>query len=242
MRIHHCAWQDLDWGAHGPIDALITDPPYSNRTEKGARADRVDGYDPCSIDYGSISPDEAQDLARFFAPLVSSWVVIFADHIAWDWHRIAWEDRGWYTFAPVPFIKTNGSPRFTADGPASMAEWIMVARPPGMPKIMKSRRGWYQGANVNQEGGRRRAGHKPAWLLQQVIADYTEPGDLIADPYAGTATIGAAGIGGSRRYVGTEIDAQAHAMARSRLDRIEPHLPGLLAGKQPDLIGGGKAQ
>ena len=221
MTIHHCKWQDLHWDMETPIDALITDPPYR-------------------VDYGSISAEGAHAFARFFAPLVSSWVVIFADHIAWDWHRRAWEACGWYTFAPVPFIKTNGSPRFTGDGPASMAEWIMVARPVGMPEIMKSRRGWYQGAYLNREGGRR-AGHKPAWLLQQVIADYTEPGDLIADPYAGTATIGAAAIGGGRRYVGTEVDAQAHAMARARLDRIEPHLPGLLTGKQPDLIGGGGA-
>ena len=240
MTIHHCKWQDLHWDMETPIDALITDPPYSSRTEKGATARRYDDDDPCRVDYGSISAEGAHAFARFFAPLVSSWVVIFADHIAWDWHRRAWEACGWYTFAPVPFIKTNGSPRFTGDGPASMAEWIMVARPVGMPEIMKSRRGWYQGAYLNREGGRR-AGHKPAWLLQQVIADYTEPGDLIADPYAGTATIGAAAIGGGRRYVGTEVDAQAHAMARARLDRIEPHLPGLLTGKQPDLIGGGGA-
>ena len=235
MTVHHCKWEGFHWDMETPIDALITDPPYSPRTEKGATARRYDDGDPCRVDYGSISSEGAHEFARFFTTLVTSWVVIFADHIAWDWHRRAWEACGWYTFAPVPFIKTNGSPRFTGDGPASMAEWILVARPVGRPTVMKSRRGWYQGANVNQEGGRRRAGHKPAWLLQQVIADYTEPGDLIADPYAGTATIGAAAIGGGRRYVGTEVDAQAHAMGRARLSRVEPHLPGLLAGDQPDL-------
>jgi len=198
MTIHHCKWQDLHWDMEAPIDALITDPPFSPRTAIGMSGRRKDGQASTVCDYGSISAEDAHAFARFFAPLTSSWAVIFSDHIAWDWHRRAWEACGWYTFAPVPFIKTNGSPRFAGDGPASMAEWILVARPVGRPTVMKSRRGWYQGANVNQEGG--------------------------------------------RRYVGTEVDAQAHAMARARLDRVEPHLPGLLTGKQPDLIGGGGAQ
>ena len=239
MRIHHSKYQDLDWRSFGAIDAMITDPPYSKRTETGATADRYDAATACAVDYGSISGRDARELADTFAPLVSSWVVIFADHIAWDWHRSAWEARGWYTFAPIPFIKTNGSPRFAADGPASVTEWILIARPRKRPKVMKSRRGWYQCAAANHEKGRRTAGHKPALLLQQIVADYSEPGDLIVDPFAGTATVGAAAIAGGRRYIGCEVDAQAHALARERLDRIEPHLPGLFIGEQTEISEGG---
>jgi site-specific DNA-methyltransferase (adenine-specific) len=238
MRIHHSKYQDLDWRSFGAIDTMITDPPFSPRTEIGMETGRIDGRASTSCDYGSITVQDADELASVFAPLIASWVVIFADHIAWDWHRAAWEARGWYTFAPIPYVKTNGSPRFAADGPASVTEWILMARPRKRPKVMKSRRGWYQCAKGSHERGRRRAGHKPALLLQQIVADYSEPGDLIVDPFAGTATVGAAAIAGGRRYIGSEVDAQAHALARERIDRIEPHIPGLFAGEQGEIMTG----
>jgi len=51
------------------------------------------------------------------------------------------------------------------------------------------------------------------------LGDLTRPGQLICDPFAGSATVGVAvkQIGGGRRYIGTEIDARHVRAARARI-------------------------
>lgn len=55
------------------------------------------------------------------------------------------------------------------------------------------------------------------WLYW--LGRMTAPGSLVADPFAGSATVGVAvrECGGGRRYLGTEIDRRTAAIARSRL-------------------------
>jgi hypothetical protein len=235
--VHNTPWQQFDWPDN--IAALITDPPYSAKTEEGSRssqgfksADRdkpaYSGAPEKNIDYGHITPADAQALADKFAPIVNCWAVIFCDHIAWQWHRDAWDSHGWYTFAPVPWLKRNGAPRFQGDGPASMTEWIMVARPRGLPDSRFSRSGYYMTSIYRQGGdGRRRAGHKAECELVKLVKDYSEPGDLVCDPFAGTATVGGACIRLGRNYVGTEVDKETHAAGVVRLTEAPRPLPGL---------------
>ena len=223
--VHLSAWQDADWPE--TADALITDPPYAPRTHAGMR-DKSDGEsltNPC--DYDSITEDDAIEFAQFWAPRITQWAVIFGDHTTWRWHADAWKAAGWYVFAAVIYCKTNPGPRFSGDGPTSACEWIMIARPIGRVRVYKSRRGAYVGPTANRDQDRRRAGHKPPWLLQQILSDYTEPGDVICDPFAGSATVGEVAISNLRRYVGSEIDPETHAKALRRIERAKVQ-PGLM--------------
>lgn len=57
----------------------------------------------------------------------------------------------------------------------------------------------------------------PLALLRPVIACATDPGDLVLDPFCGSATTGAACLGLGRRFVGVEKQAKFHELAELRL-------------------------
>ena len=232
------AWQSQEWPN---AEALITDPPYSQKTHGGARSQAGPfGALSASVDYASITAEDAEELAARFAPLVSQWAVIFCDHIAWNWHACAWRGAGWYVFAPVAWVKPNAAPRFQGDGPASSVEYLMIARPKHTPKKRASRPGHYLAPIPHAPRGRTRGpGHKDPIQLRRLVDGYTDPGDLVLDPYGGTATMGAAALGAGRFYEGSEVDHDLWLAGGERLRCVPPVLPGLdLAPTvQRDLFG-----
>jgi DNA modification methylase len=61
------------------------------------------------------------------------------------------------------------------------------------------------------------AGAKPVWLMQALVAAYSEPGDLVVDAYAGSGTTLIAASQMGRRSIGAEMDAGRYALAARRL-------------------------
>ena len=70
-------------------------------------------------------------------------------------------------------------------------------------------------------------GTKDVSGLRAILLDYTRPGDLVVDPFAGTATVGQACVEMGRRYVGAECDPETHAKGLRRLAGVTPPLPGV---------------
>lgn len=228
-------WQDV-FGDVDAVDAVITDPPYSPRTEQGQRSagtkgkgDEPAGYGSASaIHYGSIGPLDVVQLVNAWTPRVRRWIVFFGDHITVPMFlQTVSTINGWITFAPIAWAKTNGCPRFLGDGPSSGVEWIGVARPRRRldPGEKHYRRPYYLGPR-DREGGF--VGRKPEWLMRALVRDYSEPGDLIVDPFAGTGTtLVSASIEG-RRAIGAEVDPTTFAIASRRIERgYTPVLPGM---------------
>lgn len=229
-------WQDQEWPAAA---ALITDPPYSARVHKGSQSHGSKyGQLAAGLEYGSITQDDAQSLADRFCQLAQDWAVIFCDHVGYSWHAAAWSAVGWYVFAPVAWVKPNAPPRFQGDGPQSAVEYLMIARPKRRPKRIGSRPGYYlapvPGSDPHKTRG---AGHKSPLALRHLVDNYTDPGDLVLDPYGGTATMGSAAIGAGRSYQGSEVDPEMHRAGLERLRCVPSVLPGLeLRGTQADLF------
>lgn len=69
---------------------------------------------------------------------------------------------------------------------------------------------------------------KPVALMESLLRDFTDPGDLILDPFAGSGTTGVAAIRLGRRFVGWERDAKYHDVATRRLAATREQL-GLFA-------------
>jgi site-specific DNA-methyltransferase (adenine-specific) len=75
---------------------------------------------------------------------------------------------------------------------------------------------------------------KPLPLMRELVELFTDPGETICDPYAGSGSTGvAAGMLG-RHFIGWEVDAEYHAIAMRRL-RGEEARPD---ERQPSLFGG----
>lgn len=65
---------------------------------------------------------------------------------------------------------------------------------------------------------------KPISLMQALVRDFTDPDDLILDPFAGSGTTGVACRRLGRRFIGWERDPKYAEIARSRIDAAREQL------------------
>jgi site-specific DNA-methyltransferase (adenine-specific) len=87
-----------------------------------------------------------------------------------------------------------------------------------------------------------RSGHiggKPLALMRAIIRDYTRPGDLVMDCFAGGGTTLLAAAMEGRRAIGAEMDPETYAKAKARLAKgyTKPlFVDGPEKAKQGDLL------
>ena len=221
---------DLRFGLYAEVlkdvvaDALITDPPYSARTHTGQRSlsRRAGELVVGGIDYQSLSEPDVHALVELFAPRTRRWWVMFGDHLttAWALEHLA-RAFDWYTFPPITWEKTDAAPRFCADGPSPSKEWIAVARPRRKMREgeRRYRTGCYRGPSRTSCREPGFVGQKPEWLMRAIVRDYSEPGDLVVDPFAGRGTTLVAARAEGRASIGAECDLRSYESARARLGR-----------------------
>ena len=72
---------------------------------------------------------------------------------------------------------------------------------------------------VNNRSGERTShpSQKPVALLEYLIKTFTNPGDLVVDPFMGSGTTGVACGSTGRRFIGIERDADFFALATARI-------------------------
>ena len=259
MKLYCGRWQDV-LSDVSECDAVITDPPYSPKSHSGFRSaddyqahyrqnlngrrtqwgkdgqKRHGGASYGGIPYSPIDRHQAMELAGMYLPL---WWVIFGDHISFGIWEHALRTYDWYTFAPVVWWRTGGTPRFQGDGPASAVEQILIARVKTQTKC-GSLPGIYVHPQVKGNAAEKvLKGQKPVPLMQEIIRDYSRPGDLIVDPYAGSGTTLLAAAIEGRREIGAEMDPNTFELAVKRLSKgYTPRLqlPDRPKPKQGDLL------
>lgn len=79
--------------------------------------------------------------------------------------------------------------------------------------------------NVGRYGGH--PTEKPVPLMADLVSLYTNPGDLVLDPFMGSGTTGVACLKLGRRFVGIERDPKFFDLACERIEQ---------AAAQPDLF------
>jgi len=209
-------WREVLVGV--TCDSLITDPPYSARTDAGFRSMTADGPQG-GIGYDAIDEGYVQAFVDSWAPRVRSWWVVFGDHVSSRWWAEALDKAGLLVFAPLIWCKLGAAPRFQGDGPASQVEHITVARRRDKALLgTGSRPGWYQAATVRHGHGYEGVtGAKPLDLMRAIVLDYSSPGWTVVDPHAGSGTTILACAVEGRVGIGSEQDAGRHEIARRRL-------------------------
>lgn len=211
-------WQDVL--APVECDAVITDVPYSSRTVSGQRSETSAArYEIApTIGYAPWVRADAAAFVEYWAARIKRWLVVCCDHLIATWLEEDCIAAKLYTFAPLPWCKTDAAPRFLCDGPSPSSETIFVARPKRKLKRVEKRyrRGYYVTA---QERDGIVTGAKPLDLMRALVRDYSEPGDLIVDPCAGGATTLLAAAIEGRRALGAEMDPVTYERAQKRLAR-----------------------
>ena len=92
----------------------------------------------------------------------------------------------------------------------------------------------YRHAVNGEKGAKPHTSTKPTSLMRELVEDFTDPGDLVVDPFAGSGTTGVACRMLGRRFVGWERDPTYFEIACRRLagDEATPR------AEQPSLFGG----
>lgn len=212
-------WQDALANVDA-VDAIICDPPYGARTHEGTNdhiADSVlpDAAERTPIAYDAMTPSEVFAFVETWAPRCSGWMLAMTSHDLIPAWEHAYRDAGRLAFAPVVIIQKR--PRLVGDGPSSWAVYAMVSRP--RTRAMATwgcLPGAYEAPTVKDSGI---AGCKPLDLMRTIVRDYSRPGDLVCDPFAGSGTTLLAAMIEGRRAIGAEQKPEHYDIARARLDR-----------------------
>lgn len=207
--------------------AVITDPPYSERTHSGhdATKDIRTG-----LGYSFWTESNVTRFVSQCHSICSGWIVAMTDHtLAPIWER-EFQSSGRYAFAPLPYFAPGSRVRLTGDGPSSWTDWIIVARTKAQIKW-----GTLPGGYVKQSGWGEHEwmGGKPVGLMNRLVLDYSRPGDVVCDPCMGGGTTAIACINTGRRFIGIERDKAAfdHSVnrLRIRLSQLELMKPGSIS-------------
>jgi site-specific DNA-methyltransferase (adenine-specific) len=199
-------------------DAVIVDPPYSERCHSGhdsTAKDARDGSRRIALGYKALTVDDVQFFAREYDRICDGWVAWMTDSDLALHIRNALEKLGRTTFAPLPFYQPGRSVRLSGDGPSSWTDWIVVARTKAQLKWGTLPGGYVAGPGWNDKA---RMGGKPTLLMDALVKDYSRPGDTVLDSHMGAGTTGVACVRSGRLFIGCEIEPEAFDIACRRID------------------------
>jgi site-specific DNA-methyltransferase (adenine-specific) len=220
------------------VDHVITDPPYSERVHRGQK--RAISGPVSDLGFGHLTGDQRAALAPQFCRVATRWIVAFCaaeDASAWA-NDI--QSHGWRWFRFGAWVKPNAMPRFSGDGPSMGFEALTIF-------CSKGKTRWNGGGSVGvwtyptQPTGLHETA-KPLPLMEALVSDFTDPGELVCDPFAGSGTTGVACIRLGRRFIGWERDPKYFAVAVKRLRAAREQLglferPAVEKFKQSTLTG-----
>jgi site-specific DNA-methyltransferase (adenine-specific) len=229
----------------GEVDHVITDPPYEAEAHtKARRQSRGPNTlaEEHEIDFAPIDEETRDSIAAYIAGLCRGWALVFCQAEAIGKWRECLEAHDAKWVRAQAWIKPDGTPQFTGDRPAQGWEAIATAWC-GRRRMHWNgggRRGVYAWC-TNQVGmaGQPRAGHptaKPLSLMRELVRLFTDPGDLILDPFAGSGTTGLAARLEGRRAILIEREERYCAVAARRLE----HMPSETSAGQLSLLAGGE--
>lgn len=203
----------------GNVDHVITDPPYEDELHKAVgRIRRNDGREMIQdLGFEGINSSRSV-IAKAIVEASNGWALIFtlAEGVR------AWRDdlqsvgAKWDTV--LAWIKPDASPRFNGQGAARGFENCITVW------CGKGYRSWNGGGkrgiythcvNVGRHGAH--PTEKPLPLMRDLVADYTQRGQTILDPFMGSGTTGAACIKLGRKFIGIELSEEHFDTAIERV-------------------------
>jgi len=203
----------------GSIDVVITDPPYEAEAHTSERlVARTGGrlaVEP--IAFPPITEEQRAESSRQIARLARRWILVFCQvEAAMKW-RAALEASGAVYKRTCLWVKPDGKPQHSGDRPGIGYESIVACHAPGRSTWNG---GGSHGVFIVNKGGDPRTGHqtqKPLALMELLVRLFSNHGELILDPFAGSGTTGVAAIRNGRRFLGWEMNEGYAGVARRRL-------------------------
>jgi len=203
------------------VDAVVTDPPYGEKTHAGQRSlkryeDPPGGH--VAIDFDCITADELRKV--FGLCRARRWLVSF---IEWR-HCLPLEIHpppGLEFIRMGVWTKINPMPQLTGDRPGTGWEAIAIFHPAGAKRWNgggKSAVWMHETSRCNWFGASNHPTEKPVGLVMDMIGKFTDQSETILDPFTGSGTTGVACVKTGRKFIGIEIEERYCEIAARRLD------------------------
>ena len=200
----------------GVADHVITDAPYIAEVDDNNAADRV--RDPGKFNFAPMTEELRERTARAIGAVCRRWALIFCAYEEVHLWRAAMENVGMNFWQTGHFRRIGAKPQMTGKGPAQPNEAIAIFH----SRLLEQR--WNGGGKmaewsfpVVRGDDRVHDTQKPTLLCKQLVEDFTDPGELVADPFSGSCSMGIAAIHAGRRFWGRELDPGNYQRG---LDRI----------------------
>jgi site-specific DNA-methyltransferase (adenine-specific) len=201
------------------VDHVISDPPYEDELHEAVgRIRRSDGREMVQdLGFSGIN-NTRSEVAKLTVAAARGWVILFtlAEGVrAW---RDDLQNAGAKFDTTCFWIKPDASPRFNGQGPARGAECFVTCW------AGRGYRSWNAGGkrgvythlvNKNRHGAH--PTEKPISLMAEIVSDFTNSEQLIADPFMGSGTTGVACARLGRRFIGIEIEPKYFDIACRRI-------------------------
>lgn len=211
------------------VQHVITDPPYSRdlylryRTNKSSLGLEFseNRLDLANEKIGAVE-DVLDDVAPHMVSIAQRWTLVFHDAESGHLWREAF---GALYVRTGVWVKTNPMPQMSGDRPGQGFELATIAH-------AKGRKRWNGGGRVAvwhhvHAQGPERPDHpcpKPLPLMLEILEDFTDPDEVILDPFAGSGTTGVAALRLGRRCILVEKDATYAALCHERMEAEEKGL------------------
>jgi site-specific DNA-methyltransferase (adenine-specific) len=190
------------------VDCIITDPPYNPKTHKGARSAKSLGAS--RIDFESLTDAQFIEFCGNAIGQAKRWVVM---NCAWQ-HAAELERAGLPLVRLGVWHKPNGAPQFTGDRPGVGWEAVAILHREGKKR-------WNGGGHhavwvCNVEHGEHPT-QKPLKLVIDWVRNFSDPGEIILDPFMGSGTTGVACAKLGRKFIGIEKRSDYFDLACRRI-------------------------
>jgi DNA modification methylase len=236
---HHDESVTLYWGdcldvlpLLEPVDHVISDPPYFRDVYV-----RMKGNNTVTIDeaykgasFGKMAAGAIGHIDEMVAPLaawmavnVRRWALVFSDQEnCWRW-RAALVDAGMRYARTGMWVKPDPMPQMTGDRPGQGYEPCTIVHAKGQ---MRWNGGGRPGVwTYNTAKGDGRPDHpcpKPLPLMSELVGLFTDEGETILDPFAGSGTTGVAAKLNGRKCILIEREEKYCEIAAKRLEQTQP--------------------
>lgn len=203
----------------GAVAHVLSDPPYSERTHaRLGKEGRSDGY-AARADLDFVFLADPAGLVGALGRLARRWILLFCDEFTGaaflasdgaEWVR----DGSW--------LKPDAMPQMSGDRPSTAVERIAIFH------------AWRESGRMRWNSGGKRAvwthpvardrqhpTEKPVSLMAELVEDFTDPNEVVLDPFAGSGTTGVACLRLGRRCILVEKSPVYAALARERMKAEE---------------------
>lgn len=202
-----------------PVDVVLTDPPYSDRTHEGARSGNTKGgtvragSQSLGIDFDPTTPEGLRTVFAMCAP--KRWLISFIDyHMVPDLEDAP--PKGIRGVRMGIWVKPNSAPQFTGDRPGQGWEAIWIAHRTEAGRMRWNGGGHHAVWTHSVERGEHPT-TKPLPLVRTLTSLFTEDGETVLDPFMGSGTTLVAARDMGRRAIGIELEERYCEIAAKRL-------------------------